>query len=111
MALAEAAVGGGIPFDAYVPFKGQESRWPERSRAQYRRLLAAARRIVVVSPGGYSAAKMQRRNEAMVDACHRVLSLWNGSQSGTARCVAYAQEIGRPVVPLWSSWVRHAGRG
>jgi uncharacterized phage-like protein YoqJ len=108
MALAEAALRVGRPFDAYVPFRGQEGLWPEESKRQYSRLLAAARNVVVVCPGTYAAWKMQRRNESMVDAAGRVLALWNGTRGGTANCVAYANQVGRPVMNLWSSWERYA---
>lgn len=109
-ALAEAAVEMGIPFDAYVPFAGQESRWPEPSRRRYRDLLARAARVVVVSPGGYAPEKMQLRNERMVDDSELLLALWDGSAGGTRNCITYAHSVGRRCRNLWPSWVRHTGR-
>src|SRR3712207_4305758 len=65
-ALALAALESDMPVVAAVPFKGQESRWGRESQAAYRRLLdriaAAGGEVHVVSPGGYTPAKMQARN-------------------------------------------------
>jgi uncharacterized phage-like protein YoqJ len=110
-ALADAAVAEGVPFDAYVPFVGQDGAWNAAAQARYRALLAAARQTVVVCDGGYAAWKMQKRNVAMVDACTDLLSLWDGSPGGTANCVAYAQRTGRSIIPLWPSWARYADHG
>jgi uncharacterized phage-like protein YoqJ len=107
-ALATAAHDLNIPFVAAVPFRGQELAWPEESRDRYHRLLAVATEVTVVSKGGFSAAKMQRRNEWMVDRCDLVLALWNGGPGGTGNCVAYASLRERKVVNLWSSWVKYS---
>jgi hypothetical protein len=107
-ALAIAAVDVGIPFDAYVPFEGQESRWPPAARGVYRDLLRLARRTIIVSEAGYSPEAMQFRNERMVDDCDSLLALWNGTPGGTANCLRYADAVGRPYENLWRQWVRHA---
>lgn len=104
MALAEAAWLLGIPFKAYIPFRGQESKWPRASQTLYRNLCVQAQDIVVCSPGGYDPYKMHVRNHRMVDDCDKVLALYNGSPGGTAECVAYAQRAGREVLNLWSRW-------
>lgn len=106
-ALAEAAVLEGIPFDAYVPFLGQESVWPEESKKHYRYLMGKADTIVYVCPPGYAPWKMQKRNEAMVDAAEGVLALWNNSAGGTANCVSYATRKGKPVRNVWGEWVAY----
>ncbi len=107
-ALATAAVQLGIPFDAYIPFEGQESRWPTPARRRYQELLARAARIVVVCPGGYSREKLQRRNERMVDDADHLLALWSGAPGGTRDCLVYAELRGRTHENLWRHWVRHA---
>lgn len=114
-ALAAAAVWEEIPFDAYVPFAGQESRWPASSQRRYRELLAKAADVVICSPGGYHPGKMQHRNERMVDMCDVLLALWNGTPGGTANCVAYAERSikeGRALTVhnVWSAWERSRGR-
>ena len=107
-ALAEAAVRAGVPFDAYVPFEGQESRWPPSSQARYHRLLGQARRVVIVSAGRYAGWKLQRRNEAMVDAATFMLVLWDGSPGGTGNCMNYIYHTGRKYANVWDHWLRHA---
>ncbi len=103
-ALAEAAYQRGIPFTAAVPFQGQESQWPASSQAKYRDLLSKADRVQIVSEGGYSAWKMQRRNEWMVRNSNLVIALWDGSPSGTSHAVEAAKRVGRQVVNLWPFW-------
>ena len=109
MALAEAALDLGIPLLAALPFRGQEARWPEASQARYRGLLARASRIEIVCEGGYSAWKMQARNEWMVDHCDLLLALWDGSSGGTANCVRYARRVERPRLDLWPLYEKFPG--
>jgi uncharacterized phage-like protein YoqJ len=110
-ALAEAAVWCGTPFDAYIPFRGQELRWNREAQDRYNDLLAEARRIVVVSEGGYRAEKMHQRNVRMVIDADAVLALWDGSDDGgTYDCVTYAERVGKRVINLWPSWEKYAAR-
>lgn len=83
----------GIPFTAALPFIGQENRWPASSQKFYEWLLERAADVVVVSPGEYSANKMQVRNEWMVDHCDILLAVWDGSDGGTGNCIRYAQKL------------------
>lgn len=87
----------GIPFIAAVPFIGQEKMWPAASQSIYNKLIKLASEVVIVSPGGYSAAKMQFRNEWMVDRSNQVIAIWDGTNGGTGNCVAYATDIGRQI--------------
>lgn len=107
-ALAEAAMSYGIPFDAAVPFLGQEKQWPRESVERYRNLLSKARTVIVVCNGGYAAWKMQKRNEWMSDHADGLLALWNGSDGGTANCVRYAQDKhpAKPIYNVWDEWMR-----
>lgn len=91
MWLAEACIKLSIPFDAYVPFEGQDSVWPMFSRTRYKSILYEARRTVVVSSGGYAAWKMQTRNQRMVDDADQGLACYDGTKGGTRNCVTYAQ--------------------
>ncbi len=103
--VARAAYLSSIPFSLYVPFEGQDSKWPEDARQRYRIMTAHAAEIKVISPGGYAAYKMQVRNVAMVDDCDEVWALWDGSKGGTANCIAYAESIGKPMKNFYSSGV------
>jgi predicted Rossmann fold nucleotide-binding protein DprA/Smf involved in DNA uptake len=106
-ALAKACVLEGVPFDAYVPFLGQESVWPKASQERYKYLLGKADLINYVCEPGYAAWKMQSRNGAMARAADVVLALWNGSDGGTANCVKFAKNtLNKPVLNVWDRWVK-----
>lgn len=104
-AVALACMDLAIPFDAYVPFAGQESRWPKETQAEYAGMLRRARRIVTCSPGEYAGWKMMHRNKVLIRDSDKIAALYDGSgQGGTAQAVAYAESIGKPVVNLWGEW-------
>ena len=52
-----------IPFVAAIPFKNQECKWPLESQKAYHLLRKLAIEEVIVSEGGYTASKMQIRNQ------------------------------------------------
>lgn len=94
---AETCVELGVPFIAAVACDDMESRWPLPSQERFRRLVALAQEVVVVSPGPYQPWKMQRRNEWMVDRCGRLYYVHDGSPGGTYNCLAYAAQVGRDM--------------
>lgn len=102
---AEAAIILDIPLLAYLPFPGQDAKWPPNSRRFYERLLERATRVKECSGPGYDAKKMLYRNVCMVNDCHTLLALWNGSNGGTAHCVSYALKARKPMVNLWQKWI------
>ena len=106
-AIAEAALQLNIPFDAYIPFAGQESRWPEDTQVQYHELLKRAEQVKNVCGNGYAAWKMQRRNEEMSNDAELVLALWDGSFGGTYNCVQYAKSINKHVMNVWHKWLKY----
>lgn len=88
----------GIPFMAAIPFERQEAKWPEESQKTYRLLRKLASEEVIVSPGNYSAEKMQTRNEWMVNHCDKLIAIYNSDPNGgTANCVKYAQSIQKDI--------------
>lgn len=106
-AIACAAVELKIPLHAYIPFEGQESKWHPQDRARFDILRCQAEKVVIVCDGEYDSWKMQKRNEAMVDACDTLLALWDGSSGGTGNCIKYAKRIrSKPlnIVNCWSDW-------
>jgi uncharacterized phage-like protein YoqJ len=103
-AVAEACVDLSIPFAAAIPFLGQESTWPESSQRHYHDLVKAAATVVYVCDEGFAGWKMQKRNEYMVDNCHALIGLWDGTPGGTANCIKYAVKKGVVNVNLWSDW-------
>ncbi len=108
-AVAEACYKEGVPFHAYVPFLGQQNRWPLKAKQKYEKLLRRASEVVVVSSGGYGAWKLQIRNQAMVDVGDRGIALWNGSPGGTSNCLTYAKTRGREVQNVWDLWEEYKG--
>lgn len=105
MALAQAAINLGISYHAYVPFEGQELKWPMSTRLYYKVLLTKAEHVKICSTGGYSKASMQLRNQQMVDDCDVIAALWNGSPGGTENCLSYAMLVGKPYVNYWGEFV------
>ena len=89
--VARVCNGLGVPYTAAIPFVGQEKRWPQAVQEKYHHLLDGAHKVVVVSEGGYSAQKMQVRNEWMVDHADVVAAYWDGSKGGTRNCIRYAK--------------------
>lgn len=97
---AEIALDLGWPVYASIPCDNQEGIWPQRSQEYYRDLLSRCTHTVIVSPGPYTALKMQVRNQYMVDRCRRVVAVWDGTGGGTANCVTYARTKGRPITQI-----------
>ena len=101
-AVAEVAAELGIPFMAAVPFKGQETLWPQEDQDRYNSLLTKAFSTVVVCPGGFSPEAYKKRNEFIVANCHSLLILYNGAKrSGTGHLVGLATARQMPMVNLW----------
>jgi uncharacterized phage-like protein YoqJ len=104
-AIARACEFWNVPYVAAVPFTGQERMWPLLSQREYRRLLAGAERVVVVSEGGFSSEKMRVRNRWMVDNSTQLLALLGKWETGgTWDCVKYAERVGRQTRNCWRDW-------
>jgi len=93
-----------VPYIAAVPYKGQEKFWRIEDKLEYQRLIKEAWKIKLVSPGGYAAWKLFKRNEWIVDNSTRIVSYWNGlEKGGTYRCLEYAKKKSIPsIVNLYS---------
>ena len=102
----------GIPTIWAVPFVGFDARWPLESRAELRRIYKEAlyrvpgtRHHIVCRPG-YSAIKLQRRNEWMCDQLISkddwLVAVHNGSCGGTENCIQYYLRSGQTgLINLW----------
>jgi len=91
--VAHVALELGIPLLAAIPFKGQESRWPKSSQQIYNNILSNPLTTAhIVCEGGYNSAKMQIRNEFMIDSAQILMVAWNSSPGGTMNCVRYAEK-------------------
>lgn len=101
-AVALACIEMKIPFVAAIPFRGQEKKWPVKAQEQYHWILTHAQAVVYVCDEGYSATKMHKRNEWIVDSSNRMLSLWDLiDEGGTAACLRYARKKGRMIHNVW----------
>jgi uncharacterized phage-like protein YoqJ len=93
-----------VPYDAFIPFEGQESRWPPAAQAMYRMLLGRAASVHVETPNSTTvAASMQLRNMRIVNGSDLIVAVWDGSKhGGTYAAIEYAESVHVPVVNLWS---------
>jgi uncharacterized phage-like protein YoqJ len=96
--LADVSLKLKIPLLCAVPFIGQEKIWPMYAQIKYHNILKQAAEVKIVSEGGYSASKMQIRNCWMTNHCDKLLACFDGSNGGTANCVAYAKSIKREII-------------
>ena len=86
-----------IKLIAAIPFAGFESRWDDRWKDRYHKLLNKADEVHYICDG-YSKYAYQKRNEWMVDRSARVIAVYNGEPSGTRNTINYAKKVDVPVV-------------
>lgn len=98
LALELKSEGYNVKLVCAIPFKGQESKWIKESQKLYNDILDKADEVVCVCGEGYSAYKMQKRNEYMVNRCDFLIAVWDKSEGGTANCVRYANRKIKDVV-------------
>jgi len=72
------------------PFPSQDTKWPESTKARFRRLCGGADWVQDVSADPYSPSKMQIRNIWMVQSAATTIAVWDGSDGGTKNCVDFA---------------------
>ena len=89
-----------LRLEGWLPCTGQADRWPEEDRARWERILDACDRVYVVEDY-YTDGCMLRRDKAMVEAVDELISVWDGSQSGTGWTVRYAKRQGKKLRALW----------
>lgn len=81
-----------------IPCKNHSSNWFGESVKQYNHIIDSADSVQLVSNTDYTPSCMQLRNQYMVNRCDLLIAVWDKSAGGTANCVRYAQEIGKPIV-------------
>lgn len=101
---AEGAISLNIPHLLAIPFQSFGSNWFDKSL--FNRLKKSAVETVVVCDGDYTNRKYFSRNEFMCDLSSEVIAIYNpeNKESGTAQCVRYAIETGKPVINLWDDF-------
>ncbi len=101
-AMAAACADSNVRYEIYVPFEGQESKWPKPVQDRYQELIWTADRVIVTSSGGYEPGKMFRRNNVMIDQAQCVCTLFNGDyKSGTGQALSRAKERKIPIQNWW----------
>lgn len=98
--LKRKAEGHPIRLEAWLPCPQQTSRWREEDQRLQQELLVDCDAVYMLEPE-YSEGCMLRRNRAMIDRADLLLSVWDGTNGGTASAVRYARRQGVEVIPLW----------
>lgn len=86
-----------ITLTAYVPFEGQELKWPQPDQQEYTEILSDCDSVIHCSKAGYGAKKFFIRNRRMVDESQAVIAVYDGREGGTQDCANYAWSKGRWV--------------
>jgi uncharacterized phage-like protein YoqJ len=100
--FAEIALDIGIPVHSYLPFKGQESKWPKAAQDRYFRILEKSEKVIYVCEA-YSNRAFWLRDKAMIDNCDMVFCLLDplNKDSGTFSTVDYAKSKGVEIENYW----------
>lgn len=95
-----------------VPFKNQPIKWSDKETLLwYKKMLDTADEVIYVdelplygvegvSIGEYHVAKIQKRNEYMVDKSRIVVAAWDGTKGGTSNCCRYVRKVGKTLYIL-----------
>lgn len=95
-----------------VPFKNQAIKWTDRETQHwYKKMIDVADEVIYVDElsdykvegvplGDYHVAKMQKRNEYMVDKSRIIISTWDGTKGGTGNCCRYVRKVGKTLYNL-----------
>lgn len=89
-----------IKLHCAIPCKNHSCKWIKESVDQYNNILEKADIVKLVSDEEYKLWLMQKRNEYMVDLADKVIAVWDGSKSGTANCVKYAEKTGKGIIRI-----------
>ena len=91
-----------------IPFEKQPIKWPIESQVKYKIIKQFSACIYVdnyeeynikgVRTGEYHPAKLQKRNEWMVDNCDLLIGCWDGvKKGGTWNCLRYAKNLEKEI--------------
>ena len=85
---------------AVIPWPGQANSWPDWERQRYERICAACDRKEVLEPVWTTGCAL-RRNSEMVRRSQVLISVYDGSPSGTGSTVRQAEKLGLTILPVW----------
>lgn len=89
-----------ITLTAVLPCPEQARHWPEADRLRHRALCSRCDSRICISRT-YTPDCMQRRNRAMIDRAQVLISVYDGTASGTGSTVRYARSRGLTILPVW----------
>jgi len=100
-----------ISIEVAIPFLKQDVKWNDLDRIKWRQQLNKADKITRVDKlenykiKGYEEdiyypAKMQKRNQYMVNSSDIVIAVWSGSKGGTGNCVNYAKMQKKEIIVI-----------
>ncbi len=92
--------GYNIKLHCAIPCKNHFRKWIKESVDLYNYILSKADVVKLVSDEEYKPWLMQKRNEYMVDLADIVIAVWDGTPSGTANCVRYAEKVGKEIIRI-----------
>lgn len=94
-----------LTYTAFMPFNGFNSK-----SNHIKEVLKHADKVITppIKPvEKYEIIKaLDQRNKDMIDdeGVEAVISLWNGSNSGTKNALAYAKKKGIPIINIWNEY-------
>lgn len=110
MAVQQACIDLGIPYNLAAPCYNQEAKWPDYWQKRYQVYIKSANEVIYVREGDYNGPQcMTDRDYYMLDKCNiGAIALWNPSKrtGGTYKTVQCAQKSRKPVHNAWSDWVK-----
>lgn len=100
-----------ITVELAVPFKQQYIKWSTASQNTHHKHVQLADTVTYVDllseytlpqhqPDIYHIAKMQQRNQYMVDNSQYVIAVWDGTAGGTKNCIDYARANDKSIIRI-----------
>ncbi len=89
-----------LTITAVIPCADQSKLWNSGERLRYLRGLEKCNQTVVLEEH-YSDGCMLRRNRYMVEHAQLLMTVFDGSEGGTAATIRYAKARGLEIISLW----------
>lgn len=89
-----------IRLEAALPFEDQSIRWSDEDSAKWETAIRNCDAVTLVSKEYHSKCYAQR-NKYLVDHADLLISVYDGSSSGTGNTVSYAKSKNLRIEPLW----------
>lgn len=94
----------GIPMKLYsaVPFKNFGGNWFGKNVDIHNEILRKSNKVIYISDENYDKklTQLQDRNEFLVNASDNLISVFDGSPSGTKNCIDYANKMHKKIINI-----------